>query len=42
MHFSTKTEYANVVSFERGRGAPVSETEFPVLVDYLFENLGKK
>jgi len=41
-HFATRAEYAEVVSRMIGMGAPVSEKEADVLIDYLFDNLGIK
>lgn len=41
-HFATRAEYAALVSRMIGMGAPVSEREEDVLVDYLFDNLGIK
>jgi hypothetical protein len=40
--FATRAEYAALVSRMIGMGAPVSEQEADVLVDYLFDNLGIK
>ncbi len=41
-HFASRAEYAKVVSRMIGMGAPVSEQERDVLIDYLFDNLGTK
>jgi cytochrome c5 len=41
-HFATRAEYAALVSRMIEMGAPVSEQEADVLVDYLFDNLGIK
>jgi hypothetical protein len=41
-HFPTKEGYAALVSGEVAKGAPVSNEDFPILVDYLFDNFGKK
>jgi cytochrome c5 len=39
LHYATKAEYAALVSRMIGMGAPVSEQEADVLVEYLFDNL---
>jgi RNA polymerase sigma factor (sigma-70 family) len=41
-HFATRAEYAALVTRMIGLGAPVSERDADVLVDYLFDNLGIK
>ena len=41
-HFATPGEYKDIVDAMIGTGAQVSDTEKPVLVDYLFTNFGKK
>ena len=41
-HFATPGEYKDIVDSMIGSGAQVSDTEKPVLVDYLFANFGKK
>ena len=41
-HFATPGEYKDIIDAMIGSGAQVSETEKPVLVDYLFTNFGKK
>jgi cytochrome c5 len=41
-HFATPGEYKDVIDAMIGTGAQVSDTEKPVLVDYLFTNYGKK
>ena len=41
-HFATPAEYRDVIDAMIGTGAQVSDTEKPILVDYLFTNYGKK
>ena len=41
-HFATPNEYKDVIDSMIATGAQVSDTEKPVLVDYLFANFGKK
>src|SRR6185503_11213098 len=41
-HFATADEYKDVVESMIATGAEASDTEKPVLVDYLFKNYGKK
>jgi len=41
-HYATRAEYAETVSRMIAKGAQVSEEEFPVLTDYLFDNLAAK
>jgi len=41
-HFATPGEYKDIIDAMIGSGAQVSDTEKPVLVDYLFTNFGKK
>ena len=38
-HFATRADYAELVTRMVGKGAPLSEREAEVLVDYLFDNL---
>jgi len=41
-HFATPGEYKDIIDAMIGSGAQVSDTEKPVLVDYLFVNYGVK
>ncbi len=41
-HFATPGEYKDIIDAMIGTGAQVSDTEKPILVDYLFTNYGKK
>jgi cytochrome c553 len=41
-HFATPGEYKDVIDAMIGSGAMVSDTEKPILVDYLFTNWGVK
>jgi cytochrome c5 len=41
-NYATAQEYRDIVESMIGTGAIVSQTELPVLVDYLFANWGKK
>jgi hypothetical protein len=41
-NFSTRADYANLVSRQQSMGAMVSAEELPALINYLFETYGKK
>jgi cytochrome c553 len=41
-HFATPGEYKDIIDAMIGSGAQVSDTEKPILVDYLFTHYGKK
>jgi cytochrome c5 len=41
-HFATPGEYRDIIDAMIGSGAQVSDTEKPILVDYLFTNYGVK
>jgi mono/diheme cytochrome c family protein len=41
-HFATPGEYKDIIDAMIGSGAQVSDTEKPILVDYLFTNWGTK
>jgi mono/diheme cytochrome c family protein len=41
-HLGSRSEYADMVSAMIGAGAVVTKQEEPILVDYLWERLGKK
>jgi cytochrome c5 len=41
LHFATRAEYEAYVSGKISKGARISTTEFPVLVDYLFKTYSK-
>ena len=41
-NYSTKAQFADLVSRQRTMGAGVSDADVPALVDYLFETYGKK
>ena len=41
LRLSTRADYESYVSMKRSKGARLSEEEFPILVDYLFQRFGK-
>jgi len=41
-HFPTKDDYAALIQRMNSMGGSVTPTEFPVLVDYLYDNFGNK
>lgn len=42
LHLATRGDYESYVAMKRAKGAQVTDEEFPVLVDYLFQRFRKK
>lgn len=42
LRLATRADYESYVAMKRSKGAQLSDEEFPILVDYLFQRFGKK